>query len=76
MNGYTSNIEREALENEDFRRVLYTTANIQLVVMSIPAGGEIGEEIERLVTKAREEGLESLSPSERIFLSNFVSAEG
>ncbi len=34
------------------------------------------EEIERLVAKARAEGLESLSPSERIFLSNFVSAEG
>ena len=34
------------------------------------------EEIERLVTKMREEGLEALSPSERIFLSNFVSAQG
>lgn len=44
MTGYTGNIEQEALENEAFRKVLYTSAYMQLVVMSIPAGESIGEE--------------------------------
>ncbi len=44
MIGYTGNIEQEALENESFRKVLYTSAYVQLVVMSIPAGESIGEE--------------------------------
>lgn len=44
MNGYTGNIEQEALENEAFRKVLYTSAYMQLVVMSIPAGESIGQE--------------------------------
>lgn len=34
------------------------------------------EEIERLLAKMKEHGLESLSPSERLFLSNFVTAQG
>lgn len=45
MTGYTGNIEQETLENEHFRKVLYTSAYMQLVVMSIPAGGDIGEEV-------------------------------
>lgn len=45
MTGYTGNIEQEALENESFRKVLYTSAYMQLVVMSIPAGEDIGEEV-------------------------------
>lgn len=44
MTGYTGNIEQESLENENFRKVLYTSAYMQLVVMSIPAGTDIGEE--------------------------------
>jgi mannose-6-phosphate isomerase-like protein (cupin superfamily) len=44
MTGYTGNIEQEALENDAFRKVLYTSAYMQLVVMSIPAGEDIGEE--------------------------------
>lgn len=42
--GYKGNIERLTLENEDFRRVLYTGAHAQLVLMSIPQGEEIGLE--------------------------------
>ena len=34
-----------AEESPDFRRVLWTGTNTQLVVMTIPAGGEIGEEV-------------------------------
>ena len=45
MKGHVTNIEQETLENEDFRRVLYTAKNCQLVVMSIPSGGDIGEEV-------------------------------
>ncbi len=44
MKGFVTNIEQEALENEDFRRVLYTAKHSQLVLMSIPAGTDIGEE--------------------------------
>ena len=41
---YSAEVERLARENEDFRRVLYTAQNTQLVLMSIPPGEEIGEE--------------------------------
>ena len=41
---YAQDVQRLALENTDFRRVLKTTARSQLVVMYVPAGGEIGEE--------------------------------
>jgi mannose-6-phosphate isomerase-like protein (cupin superfamily) len=45
MNGYIANIEKLSLENENFRKVLYTDKNSQLVLMSLLAGEEIGEEI-------------------------------
>lgn len=48
MNGYILNIEKETEENTDYRRVLYTTKNSQLVLMSIDAGDEIGEETHTL----------------------------
>ena len=34
----------QARTNDYFRRVLATSSHIQIVIMSIPAGGEIGEE--------------------------------
>lgn len=34
-----------ARKNEDFRREIITGENAQLVAMTIPAGGEIGEEV-------------------------------
>ena len=45
MKGHIINLEQETVGNSDFRRVLYTGKNLQLVLMSIPAGGEIGEEV-------------------------------
>lgn len=48
MKGYVDNIEKVTVENDKFRRVLYTAKNSQLVVMSIPPGGEIGEEVHGL----------------------------
>lgn len=41
---WTGSIEEAARGNDAFRRVLFTGPNAQLVVMSIPPGGEIGEE--------------------------------
>jgi mannose-6-phosphate isomerase-like protein (cupin superfamily) len=45
MNGYVDNIERATVVNEDFRRVLYTGKNLQLVLMTLPPGCDIGEEV-------------------------------
>lgn len=44
MKGFTQNIEEIAIANTNFRKVLYTSSYMQLVIMSIPAGGEIGME--------------------------------
>lgn len=48
MHGYITNIEKATLENTDYRRVLYTAKNMQLVLMSIEPGDEIGEEVHHL----------------------------
>ncbi len=48
MSGYIANIEAETLDNDNFRKVLYTAENSQLVVMSIEPNGEIGEEVHQL----------------------------
>jgi mannose-6-phosphate isomerase-like protein (cupin superfamily) len=45
MKGYVENIERATIGNEDFRRVLYTGKNLQLVLMTLPPGCDIGEEV-------------------------------
>ena len=48
MKGYLTNIEKATLENEDYRRVLYTAKNSQLVIMNIKPGDEIGMEVHEL----------------------------
>ena len=48
MKGYITNIEKATVENADYRRVLYTAKNSQLVLMSLKAGEEIGEETHHL----------------------------
>jgi mannose-6-phosphate isomerase-like protein (cupin superfamily) len=45
MKGFKSNIEKDTLENKNFRKVLYSGNHLQLVLMSLEAGEEIGEEI-------------------------------
>lgn len=45
---YINNIEKQALENTNFRTVLYTAKFMQLVVMSIPVGGDIGMEVHHI----------------------------
>ncbi|HET6630474.1 MAG TPA: cupin domain-containing protein [Woeseiaceae bacterium] len=44
MVGHVTNIERDTLENEDYRRVLFTGPHMQLVLMTLQAGEEIGLE--------------------------------
>jgi mannose-6-phosphate isomerase-like protein (cupin superfamily) len=48
MRGYVTNIEQDTLSNSDFRRVLYTAKNSQLVLMSLGPKEDIGEEIHTL----------------------------
>ena len=47
MRGFVDDIEARTKENSDFRRVLYTGKQMQLVLMSLQSGEEIGEEIHR-----------------------------
>lgn len=44
MNGYFTNIEKLAVENSNFRKVLYTSKHSQLVLMSLKPGEDIGLE--------------------------------
>jgi len=48
MKGYISNIEKETLANENFRKVLYTAKHSQLVLMSLLPKEEIGAEVHTL----------------------------
>lgn len=47
MKGFNANIEKETLENTNFRKVLYTGKNSQLVLMSLKPKEEIGMEIHK-----------------------------
>ncbi|HEY4486569.1 MAG TPA: cupin domain-containing protein [Candidatus Paceibacterota bacterium] len=48
MKGFVTNIEKDSLANQYFRKVLYTAKNSQLVLMSLKPGEDIGEEIHQL----------------------------
>lgn len=43
--GYKDNIEKLTLENNNFRKVLYTAKHMQLVLMSLKPGQDIGIEV-------------------------------
>lgn len=45
MKGFVADIEALTTENSDFRRVLYTGKNLQLVLMCLQPGEEIGSEV-------------------------------
>lgn len=45
MKGFVEDIERLTEENNDFRRVLYTANHLQLVLMALQPGEDIGEEV-------------------------------
>ena len=49
MKGYHIAIEQAALDNKNFRKVLYTSHHLQLVLMSLQPGEEIGFEVHKNV---------------------------
>jgi mannose-6-phosphate isomerase-like protein (cupin superfamily) len=48
MKGFIQNIEGITVKNEEFRRVVYTARNCQLVVMALKPKEEIGMEVHKL----------------------------
>jgi len=49
MNGYVTDIVEKSVQNANFRKVLYTGTYMQLVVMSLEPGEEIGMEVHQTV---------------------------
>lgn len=47
MRGYHDDIEARTTGNDDFRRVLYTGKHLQLVLMTLQPGEEIGAEVHK-----------------------------
>ncbi len=47
MHGYVQNIEQLTKQNDDFRHVLYTGKNLQLVLMALKPGEDIGSEVHK-----------------------------
>ena len=47
LKGFVTNIEKDTVKNENFRKVLYTGKNSQLVLMTLKPGEEIGEEVHK-----------------------------
>lgn len=45
MKGFIVDIEELTRKSQDFRHVLYTGPHLQLVLMSLPPGEDIGEEV-------------------------------
>ena len=45
IKGFSTDIEKDTIENENFREVLYTGNNLQLVLMSLKPGEDIGDEV-------------------------------
>ena len=63
-------IATEAEKSPDFRRVLWTGEHSQLVIMTIPPGGEIGEEVhedvDQILTFVSGTGKAIISGSEKV----------
>jgi len=45
MKGFYANVEKDTLENDNFRKVLYSGKHCQLVLMSLSPSEDIGEEV-------------------------------
>jgi len=67
--GFLSHLEEETAANTDYRRVLFTTPDSQLVLMSVAPGDEIGEETHDLDQFIRFESGEG-----RVVLDDFEAA--
>jgi mannose-6-phosphate isomerase-like protein (cupin superfamily) len=75
MKGYITNIEKETLENTDYRRVLYTAKSCQLVLMSIMPGDEIGEEthdLDQFIRLEQGEACVVLNGTEHVVADDFA----
>ena len=74
--GFVGNIEEITEGNTNFRKVLYTAKHSQLVVMSIAAGGEIGEEVhkdnDQFFRVEEGEGKLMIDGNEQVFSSGFA----
>jgi mannose-6-phosphate isomerase-like protein (cupin superfamily) len=49
--GFKVNIEKKTISNKNYRKVLYTTDQTQLVVMNIPVSGDIPSEVHPKTTQ-------------------------
>ena len=49
MQGFITNIEQDAENNDFFRKVIFTAKNSQLVLMALKPGEEIGEEVHETI---------------------------
>ncbi len=45
VSGFHTDIEKDTIENTNFRKVIFTGPNIQLVLMNLKAGEDIGSEV-------------------------------
>ncbi len=52
MDGFIDSIEEATEENTNFRHVLYTGKHLQLVMMSLATGDDIGEEVHKEATSS------------------------
>ncbi len=66
---FSINISDKAMQNENFREVIFTGEKTQLVVMSIPVAGEVGEETHRHV----EQTLYIISGTCEVILNDITS---
>ena len=75
-NGYVINIEKATMENDYFRKVLFTAPNSQLVVMCLKPGEDIGMEIHELdqfIRIEKGEGKAILDGEEHVIKDDCVS---
>lgn len=75
MKGYVIDIEKAAVENDNFRRVLYTAKNSQLVVMALKPNEDIGEEahgLDQFLRIEEGEGKAVLDGVEHIIKAGFA----
>lgn len=75
MKGYVTDIEKDSLENDYFRKVLFTDPRLQLVVMSLLPNEDIGEEVHELdqfIRIEKGEGMSVLDGEEHALSDGFV----
>ena len=69
MDGFVTNIERDTLSNDNFRRVLFTARHSQLVLMTLKPGEDIGlethHELDQFIRVEAGEGVVRLNGEER-----------